>query len=324
MILVTGGAGYIGSHFVWACRDAGIKAAVVDDLSTGSRAALPTDTPFLLGDVGDATTLEYAFTRWPIETVVHFAAKISVPGSFDDPAGYYRTNMAASSRLIDASLHFGVQNFLFSSTAAVYAPTEAASVCEESLVGPISPYGRSKLAAEWMLADVAAGNSMRTASLRYFNVAGGDPAGRAPPGSPSAQNLIAKVCRVAAGVDPLLEIFGDDYNTRDGTCVRDFIHVSDLCNAHLVTLRALKQGQTGLVLNCGTGVGVTVREVLESACRNTGAAISHRYSARRPADIASVVAQADRIQALGWQPKFSSAEMILRTALQYAQSSRVK
>ncbi len=319
MILVTGGAGYIGSHFVLACRDAGRDVMVIDDLSTGSSDSVPADVPFVYGDCGDPQLLTEVFSRWPVKTVVHFAARSSVPDSIRDPLEYYQVNVIASSRLISACCAHGVKNFIFSSTAAIYGQTDKAFISEDHPVAPLTPYGRTKHTVEYMLQDVARTGQIKSAILRYFNVAGADLGGRAGPSRPTAQHLIKKVCRVATGAEPFVEIFGGDYNTPDGTCIRDFIHVTDLCNAHMAALSTLESGPGNLLMNCGNERGVSVREIVTCASELLGRPLPYVIQPRRPGDMAHVVARCDRLKALGWRPRVSDLRTILGSALRFEQ-----
>ena len=315
MILVTGGAGYIGSHFVLACQDAGLPCVVLDDLSTGSRASVPPDVPFVRGDIADAGVLGRLFRDWPVTAVVHLAASISVPESIAAPELYWSNNAAKTLALLSACRAQGVEQVVFASTAAVYGMPATDHVFETDRPQPISPYGRSKLASEWLLEDLSRAGMMRTASLRFFNVAGSDPAGRARGGAPTARHLIAEVRRVAMGERSHLEIYGVDYDTRDGTCIRDFIHVTDLCRALLVSHRALAEGHSGLTLNVGTGTGISVGEIVAAASGYLGRALPQVIQGRRPGDIPSLVAEAGRLKEFGWIPQHSAPEDIIRTAL---------
>ncbi|NYZ17534.1 UDP-glucose 4-epimerase GalE [Azospirillum sp. RWY-5-1] len=315
-VLVTGGAGYIGSHAVLALRDAGIPAVVLDDLSTGRRAAVPADVPFVEGDAGDPALLAEVLERHPIGTVMHFAGSIVVPESVEKPLAYYANNTLASHALVEACLRAGVGRFVFSSTAAVYGIPGTLPVDEEAPTRPINPYGRSKLMTEWMLRDAAAAHGLKVVALRYFNVAGADPAGRAGQCSRAATHLIKVACEAAVGRRPGLLVFGDDYPTRDGTCVRDYVHVSDLADAHVAALRHLEGGGEGGVFNVGYGHGSTVREVVAAVERAAGAPLSVRIDGRRAGDPPELVAGIARItRTFGWRPRFDDLDTIVATAL---------
>lgn len=315
-VLVTGGAGYIGSHAVLALRDAGIPAVVLDDLSTGRRAAVPADVPFVEGDAGDRALLDAVLERHPIGTVMHFAGSIVVPESVEKPLAYYANNTLASHALVEACLRAGVGRFVFSSTAAVYGIPETFPVDEEAPTRPINPYGRSKLMTEWMLRDAAAAHGLRVVALRYFNVAGADPQGRTGQCSRAATHLIKVACEAAVGRRAGLRVFGDDYPTRDGTCVRDYVHVSDLADAHVAALRHLEGGGEGGVFNVGYGHGATVREVVAAVERAAGTPLSVRIDGRRAGDPPELVAGIARItRAFGWCPRFDDLDTIVATAL---------
>ena len=320
-ILVTGGAGYIGSHAVLAFREAGYRVVVLDDLSTGRRRAVPDDVTFFAGDAGDQATVTVLLRRHDVATVVHFAGSIVVPESVSDPLKYYRNNTEVSRSLIAACVDAGVKTLVFSSTAAVYGEPETVPIGEDTPARPENPYGRSKLVTEWMLRDTAAAHDFRFVALRYFNVAGADPAGRTGQSTPVATHLIKVACQVALGSRPHMEIFGDDYDTPDGTCVRDYIHVSDLAEAHVDAVRHLQDGGESLVLNCGYGRGYSVSEVLSTLERVIGRALNARKAPRRPGDTAELVADAHRIKSLfGWTPRYDDLELIIRSALDWERS----
>ena len=285
--LVTGGAGYIGSHTVYALLDRGDKAVVLDDLSTGVRAQVGAEASFVEGDVADAALVQDIIARHGVDAVIHFAGSIVVPDSVADPLAYYDNNVVKSRALIQACVAAGVKNFIFSSTATVYAEDAAQPLAENAPTGPISPYARSKLMMEWMLEDTARAHDFRPMVLRYFNVAGADPKGRTGQSSPNATHLIKRAVLAALGRVPHLDIFGTDYPTRDGTGVRDYIHVSDLAAAHLLALDALRGGAGAATYNCGYGHGASVREVIAGVERVIGRASAGQAGAspsRRPAD----------------------------------------
>jgi len=315
-ILVTGGAGYIGSHAVLALRAAGRVPVVLDDLSTGNRALVPDDVPFVQGSVGDSALLAEVIERHAVSAVMHFAGSIVVPESVTQPLAYYRNNTVNSHALIEACVRGGVERFIFSSTAAVYGMPETLPINESTPTRPINPYGTSKLMTEWMLRDTAAAHNLRYVALRYFNVAGADPEGRSGQSSPVATHLIKIAGQAAVGRRDSIQMFGDDYDTPDGTCVRDYIHVSDLAEAHVLALRHLEGGGGSLTLNCGYGRGYSVREVLDTVARVAGKPLPVRTAPRRAGDPPALVAAAARItETLGWQPRHADLETIVRHAL---------
>lgn len=318
-VLVTGGAGYIGSHAVLALRSSGRAVVVLDDLSTGDRGLVPADVPLIVGDVADAERVGSLLRDHRIGTVMHFAGSIIVPESVADPLKYYRNNTAASRNLIEACVTAGVGRFIFSSTAAVYGNPPTRMVTEQTPTAPVSPYGWSKLMTEQMLADVAAAYpAFRYTALRYFNVAGADPAGRAGQVTPNATHLIKLACETALGRRDALNIFGTDYPTPDGTCVRDYIHVSDLADAHVCALGHLEGGGGSLVLNCGYGRGYSVRQVAEAVDRVLGRPLSKVEAPRRAGDPVELVADSARLRhLLGWHPRLDDLDLIVRHALEW-------
>ncbi|MGH9810904.1 MAG: UDP-glucose 4-epimerase GalE, partial [Terriglobia bacterium] len=279
-VLVTGGAGYIGGHMVLALLDAGEKIVVLDDLSTGFRWAVPEAAKLIVGDVGDAALLDAILAEYRIDAIAHFAAKIVVPESVADPLGYYLNNTAKARTLLECAVRGKIKHFIFSSTAAVYGEPEVSPVNETARLAPINPYGRSKLTTEWMLEDAATAHGLKFAILRYFNVAGADPKGRLGQSTPNATHLIKVAVQAALGLRPGLEIFGTDYKTRDGTCIRDYIQVTDLVAAHLMALDYLRKGGESLVCNCGYGRGVSVFEVVDAVKQVSGADFKVRISGR--------------------------------------------
>jgi len=314
-ILISGGAGYIGSHMVWAALDRGDEVVVLDNLSSGIRSLVAEGAHFHQGDVGDQTLLRRLFEQYSVTTVIHFAGSTVVPESVSKPLGYYANNTVASRNLIETCVQSGVKQFIFSSTAAVYGIPDHNPVTEKTETMPINPYGRSKLMTEWMLEDVARAHDLRYVALRYFNVAGGDPAGRTGQSTPSATHLIKRACQAALGRVPVLDIFGTKYPTHDGTGVRDYIHVSDLVAAHALALDHLEQGGAPAVLNCGYGHGFSVREVIETVVKVTGQKIATRDAPPRAGDPAEMVADSSRLQAqLGWSPAHDDLEEIVSTA----------
>jgi UDP-glucose 4-epimerase len=315
-ILVTGGAGYIGSHMVLELVDAGEKVVVLDDLSTGVAASVPEGAVFVRGDAGDRALALRLIAELRVEAIAHFAAKIVVPDSVADPLGYYLGNTMKSRNLIEAAVHAGVDKVIFSSTAAVYGNPRENPVGEEARPDPVSPYGRSKLMTEWMLEDAGRAHGLRYVALRYFNVAGADPKGRAGQSTPRATHLVKVAVQAALGARPFLEVFGTDYPTPDGSCLRDYIQVTDLARAHLSALAHLRGGGASLTLNCGYGRGFSVLEVIEVVKRVSGVDFEVRLSPRRDGDPAAIVAKADRIRAeLGWAPRHDDLAAIVEQAL---------
>ena len=320
-MLITGGAGYIGSHVVLAFRDAGYPVIVLDNLSTGHREAVPSDVAFVEGDAGNVDTARAVITAHGIDAVIHLAGSTSVPESVVDPLRYYRNNSATSASLIRACVEGSVRRFVFSSTAAVYGAPEAVPVPEDTPTAPINPYGSSKLVTEWVLRDTATAHDFRYFALRYFNVAGADPAGRAGQSTRNSAHLIKVACEAAVGLRTHVTIFGTDYDTPDGTCVRDYIHVSDLADAHVAALGRLEEGGGNFVLNCGYSHGFTVRDVLEAVRTVNGASIDIREGPRRIGDPPMLVADATRIhETLSWVPRHDDLEFIVRTAISWEKS----
>lgn len=314
-LLVTGGAGYIGSHVVAQLGARKEHIVVLDNLSTGNQRAV-LHGRLVVGDIGNQDLLRSLFRDYRIETVLHFAARIVVPESVAKPLDYYDCNTARARVLLAEAHRAGVEQFIFSSTAAVYGDPVGGLARETSRTDPLSPYGRSKLMTEWMLRDLCAASSMRHVILRYFNVAGCDSLGRLGQDTPEATHLIKVACEHAVGLRPQLEIFGTDYPTQDGTCVRDYIHVEDLAMAHLNALDYLRAGGEGLTANCGYGHGFSVREVLEALERIHGHALNIRESGRREGDMASIVANSELIrERLSWLPTRDNLELILKSAL---------
>ncbi len=318
-VLVTGGAGYIGSHMVWALLDAGEDVAVIDRLSTGFRWALPTEVKFYQGDIADEALHEKVFTENNIDAIVHFAGSIIVPESVADPLFYYENNTVKSRALIAAAVKYNVPNFVFSSTAAVYGtPQTAEPVLETAALNPESPYGSSKLMTETMLRDTARAHDFTYTALRYFNVAGADPKGRTGQSTVGATHLIKVAGEAALGKRGHIDVFGTDYPTADGTCVRDYIHVSDLANAHLKALERMRAGGGSLIANCGYGAGFSVLEVLETVKKVHGKPFEVRYAGRRAGDAVMIVANPGLAkQELNWQPQYDDLDFIVKTALDW-------
>ena len=317
-VLVTGGAGYIGSHMVLALRDAGRPVVVLDNLSTGFRNAVPDDVPLVMGDCGDASLVRAVIPAFGIDSIIHFAGSIVVPESVADPLGYYLNNTVNSRSLIAAAVEGGVKQFIFSSTAAVYGEPEITPISEDVAPAPISPYGTSKLMTEHMLRDAQRAYGLRFGILRYFNVAGADARGRSGQSSTRPTHLIKLAVQAACGVRPHLDIFGEDYPTPDGTCLRDYVHVSDLAAAHLLALDHLERGGEPFIANCGYGRGHSVREVIESVKQISGVDFLVRQADRRPGDPPILVASAERIRSLlDWQPAHDDLDLIVRHALDW-------
>lgn len=314
-IVVTGGAGYIGSHVLLALRDSGWPVVAVDNLVTGVACLVPADVMLVKADCGDAERMRALLAEHAAGAVMHFAASTVVPESVADPMKYYLNNAVNTARLIEACIGAGVGKFIYSSTAAVYGEAEATFVSEEEPPRPVSPYGKSKLMGEEMLADAAQAHPFRFVALRYFNVAGADPAGRSGQATPHATHLVKVACQAAAGVRPFMEIYGSDYDTPDGTCVRDYIHVSDLADAHIAALDHLMSGADSTVVNCGYGRGYSVLEVIDAVRRASGVDFDACRVSRRPGDVAQLVC-ASRLmrERFGWRPKHDRLDTIVRTA----------
>jgi len=317
--LVTGGAGYIGSHMVWTLLEAGEDVVVLDRLSTGFRWAVAPAARFYLGDVADPEILRTIFIENDIEAIIHFAGSAVVPVSVADPLSYYDNNSGKTRALLSASIAAGVRHFVFSSTAAVYGPQQTSDpVKETATLNPENPYGQSKLMTEFMLRDAAAAYDFNYVALRYFNVAGADPQGRAGQSTDGATHLIKVACEAALGKRDGVNVYGIDYATHDGTGVRDYIHVTDLADAHLKALQHLRQGKGSLVANCGYGFGYSVLDVLNMVTRVHGHSFKIHMAPRRPGDSASVVADATLARrVLGWVPQHDALETIVRSALDW-------
>ena len=289
-ILVTGGCGYIGSHMVYELTDAGHEVVVLDNLTTGFKWALPLQAKLVVGDIGDIELAQSVIARHGVTAIIHFAGSVVVPDSVADPLGYYLNNTVRSRALMEAAVKSGVKQFIFSSTAAVYGMAKEMPVRETTLLEPMSPYGSSKLMTEIMLRDTALAHDFRYVALRYFNVAGADPKGRTGQSTKGATHLIKVACETALGKRPGMEVFGTDYDTPDGTCVRDYIHVKDLARAHVAALAHLAAGGQSDIFNCGYGKGYSVLEVIEAVKRVSKKPLAAKMSPRRPGDPASIVA----------------------------------
>lgn len=314
-VLVTGGAGYIGSHVVQQLMARGEHVVVLDNLSTGYREAVQT-AELVVGSVGDTALVTSVLRKNGIDAVMHFAAHTVVPESVSDPLKYYGNNTCNTRNLLAACAEAGVDKFIFSSTAAVYGLTQLGVADESTPTCPVNPYGTSKLMSEMMLGDYCATGQMRHVILRYFNVAGCDPKGRIGHSAPSATLLIKAACEHAVGKRDCLAIYGTDYDTPDGTGIRDYIHVEDLASAHLLALDHLRGGGASLKLNCGYGHGYSVREVLDSVARVGGHPLNIVELPRREGDLAKLIACSDRLkQVLDWHPQYDDLDFIVRTAL---------
>ena len=316
-VLVTGGAGYIGSHAVLALKDAGWPVAVIDNLTTGFRFAVPDGVPLYEGDIEDGALLARIFAEQGTQAIMHFAGSIIVPESVDNPLKYYHNNTAKTRALIAAAVTAGVPHFIFSSTAATYGEPEVSPVSEDSPKLPINPYGMSKLMSEHMLADTARAHPINYCALRYFNVAGADPQARSGQSTAGATHLIKVAVEAALGKRSHVGVFGTDFDTPDGTGVRDYIHVADLASAHVLALEALiADPARSLTMNCGYGRGFSVLEVLDAVDRVTNLKIDRRLEGRRAGDPASLVSDNRRIKAtIPWQPRYADLDTIVAHAL---------
>lgn len=315
-VLVTGGAGYIGSHMVLALAEAGESVVVIDNLSTGFSAMLPEGVPLFIGDAGDENLVEGVIAQHKVESIIHFAGSVVVPESMRDPLGYYRNNTMVTQSLLRAAVRSGVSRFIFSSTAAVYGNPDQVPVPEIAPTRPLSPYGASKLMTEIMLHDVASAHGMNYVVLRYFNVAGADPQARIGLATVGATHLLKIAVEAATGQRAKIDLFGTDYPTPDGSCIRDFIHVSDLAEAHRSALSYLRNGGNSVTLNCGYGRGYSVIETVEAVKRISMRNFAVQYAPRRPGDIMTMVADTSRIRGLlDWTPKYDDLETIAAHAL---------
>ncbi|MFL9825367.1 UDP-glucose 4-epimerase GalE [Rhodoplanes sp. SY1] len=317
-VLVTGGAGYIGSHMVHALVDAGERVVVLDNFSTGFRAAVPEAATVVTGDTGDAALVSRLIAEHGVESIIHFAASIVVPESVAEPLKYYRNNTANTRSMIQCAVDGGVRHFIFSSTAAVYGNPAQVPVAEDATLAPMSPYGSSKLMSEIMLRDATLAHGLGHVILRYFNVAGADPQMRTGQSTKNATHLIKVAVETALGLREKIDVFGTDYPTPDGTCVRDYIHVSDLVAAHADALRHLRAGGPSETLNCGYGRGFSVLDVIETVKKVAGVDFRVDRAPRRPGDPAVIVAASDRArEILDWQPRHDDLKTIVRHALDW-------
>jgi UDP-glucose 4-epimerase len=315
-VLVTGGAGYIGSHMVHALAEAGESVVVVDNLSTGFSAFLPQGAPLFIGDAADENLVESVIAAHGVESIIHFAGSVVVPDSMRDPLAYYRNNTMTTRSLLNAAVKSGVSRFIFSSTAAVYGNPDQVPVPENAPTRPLSPYGSSKLMTEIMLHDVATAHGMKYVVLRYFNVAGADPQARIGLATVGATHLLKIAVEAATGQRAKIDVFGTDYPTPDGSCIRDFIHVSDLAQAHRAALAYLRGDGASVTLNCGYGRGYSVLETIEAVRRVSGRNFAVQTTARRPGDIMTMIADTGRIRStLDWTPQYDNLETIAAHAL---------
>ncbi|HEY0328650.1 MAG TPA: UDP-glucose 4-epimerase GalE [Rhodopseudomonas sp.] len=315
-VLVTGGAGYIGSHMVLALVEAGESVVVIDNLSRGFSAMLPRGVPLFIGEAGDENLVEGVIAAHGVSSIIHFAGSVVVPDSMRDPLGYYHNNTMTTCNLLSAAVKCGVPRFIFSSTAAVYGNPAQVPVPEHAPARPLSPYGTSKLMSEIMLHDTAVAHGLRYVALRYFNVVGADPQARVGPAAPGATHLLKIAVEAATGQRAKIDVFGTDYPTKDGSCIRDFIHVSDLVEAHCAALAYLRQGGAPVTLNCGYGRGHSVLETIDAVRRVSGRNFAIHTAGRRPGDIMTMVADSSRIRAtLHWTPRYDDLETIAAHAL---------
>jgi len=321
-ILVTGGAGYIGSHVVYELVDASRDVIVLDNLSAGFAGAVPSSVRLVIGDVADKVVLCKAHAEHGIDAIIHMAGSVVVPESITDPLGYYLNNTARSRAIIAFAVEAGIRRFIFSSTAAVYGTPATIPIGEDAPLRPLSPYGTSKMMTELMLAETAKAHDLRYVALRYFNVAGADPAGRTGQSTRGATHLVKVACEAATGRRDGIDVFGIDYPTSDGTCIRDFIHVKDLAVAHLAALSHLESGGPSQTLNCGYSRGFSVLEVIAAVERVSGRALTLRPAPRRPGDVPEIVADCRRLRcALNWTPRHDDIDGIARDAWRWEQGS---
>jgi UDP-glucose 4-epimerase len=315
-ILITGGAGYIGSHMAHALIDAGERIVVLDNLSTGFDWAVPKGASLVVGDSGDQTLVSSLIASHRVEAIIHFAGSLLVTESVANPLEYYRNNTVNSRALIECAIKGSVRNFIFSSTAAVYGDPTKGIVAEDAPMAPMSPYGSSKLMTEIMLRDAGTAHGLKYAILRYFNVAGAEPQLRTGESTKDSTHLVKIAVQTALGLRPKIVVFGTDYATPDGTCIRDYVHVTDLVNAHSAALAHSRRGGDSVTLNCGYGRGFSVLEVIETVKRIAGVNFKLEFGARRPGDPTQIVAAANQIKSvLGWQPQYDDLSKIVGHAL---------
>ncbi|MEM9677901.1 MAG: UDP-glucose 4-epimerase GalE [Pseudomonadota bacterium] len=325
-VLITGGAGYIGSHMVWECIDHNDDVVVLDNLVTGFEWAVAPQATFVRGDVADDVLVRSIIKDHKVDAIVHFAGSVVVPESLENPLKYYDNNTGKTRALVESAVACGVDHFIFSSTAAVYSPPETLDpVDENGPLGPLSPYGNSKLMSETMIRDVATAHGLRYVMLRYFNVAGADPKRRTGLSTKGATHVIKLACEAATGKRPWFEVYGTDYNTHDGSAVRDFIHVADLANAHYVALKFLRDGGRKFTANAGYTKGASVLEVVEAVKRISGNDFEVRMMPRRAGDIPAIVADASRLQSrLNWKPRYNDLDQIIADALAWEDTLTVR
>ncbi len=317
-ILVTGGAGYIGSHTVLLLNSAGYKIWVYDNLSTGHKEAVLDPAKLVVGDISDQIKLKDLLKKERFDAVMHFAADIVVPESVKNPIKYYYNNTVNTLNLVTMAVEYGVRYFIFSSSAAVYGIPEKVPVKEQDKLNPINPYGRTKMISEFIIDDIhRAHPDFKYVSIRYFNVAGADPEGRIGQSTPEATHLIKVACMTALGKKDKLYIYGDDYPTHDGTCIRDYIHVMDIAEAHIFCLDYLKSGNPSEIFNCGYGTGYSVKEVVDMVEEVAGREINKEITSRRPGDPPVLIADPTKIKKLGWEPKFDDLKLIVSTAYRW-------
>ena len=320
-VLVTGGAGYIGSHMVWELLDHGEDVVVLDKLTTGFNWAVPREARLVIGDIADQGLIRTILRRNDIDAIIHFAGSVVVPESIADPLAYYDNNTCKSRALIEAAVRGGIKNFIFSSTAAVYGMTGSEPVAESHRLAPETPYGVSKMMTEIMLRDTARAHEFRYAALRYFNVAGADPAGRTGQSTRGATHLVKVAVEAALGRRKRIEVFGTDYPTHDGTCIRDFIHIGDLVAAHRLALQHLRAGGDNLVANCGYGHGYSVLDLIEAVQRASGSSFEVHIAPRREGDMPCVIADPSLLKTtLGWLPRHDSLDLIAESSLAWERS----
>ena len=316
-ILITGGAGYIGSHIVSLLGETGEDIIILDNLSTGKKENILFGK-LIIGDLQDQSLLDKVFTENNIEAVMHFAGSIVVPESVENPIYYYNNNTVNSLNLIKTCIKFKTKKFIFSSTAAVYGMTESGLASEKTPTNPINPYGRSKLMTEWMLEDISHAHDFSYVALRYFNVAGASKTGKIGQSTPKATHLLKTAAEVATNKRASMAIFGTDYNTPDGTCIRDYIHVDDLAQAHLDALSYLKSGGQSQILNCGYGYGFSVKEVINSVEKYIDHKLNVEIGPRRAGDAVTIISIADKIKKiLGWVPKYNDLDYIVKSAVEW-------